>query len=1180
MPPIFSLERNASHKSQAELLRVLLSNQFMIAIGIIQDTRIKFVNQAMAELFGYSQEELMQWYLNDLVRAIHPEDRFFLKEQIRKKQTAVKNVLTPYSYRIITKSGEERWVEEHSMQVVYEGKTTEFITLIDITAYKQTDEAFKESECRYRLLEKELQESESKYVTLVEQAKDGLAIVQDGIVKFANQALAELLSLTVDELVGMPFIDLVAPESKELAAQRYKLRLAGKDVPSVYEIKLKGMDKSVKDVEVSVGIIQYQGDSATIAIVRDITMRKQIEEALRESEKKYRLLFDNAPIGIGIANTEDNIIAANQWLLQLTGYSFDELRTINVRAIYADPYDHNTFLNMVQTSGQVRDWEVKLKQKDGKVFLALLNTDLIELGEQRVLLTTVRDITARKRTETALKESEARLQAFFEAAENVAFIKTDLNGTNARILEFSLGAEHIFGYTREEVIGKRVAVLHLTEDVAQFPEVIAAMRQRKTGFSGESTLVRKSGETFPALFTTYPIFDSSDNMVATLGVSIDITERKQAEMALKQAKAELELRVEQRTNELRLANEQLRREINERKRTEAELYKLSQFLESIIDNTNVWLDVLDAKANVVIWNKAAEAISGYSREEVVGHEKVWEWLYPDEVYRAEVFAKATAIIERGEVDEDDLTTIQCKDGQLKIISWNSRNLVDENGTPIGSIAIGRDITERKRAEMAVQESEAQLRAQYKGIPIPTYTWQWIGDDFVLVDCNDAAEIITEGYAVNVTGKTAQEMFNDRSDVQEDLMRCFSEKTSIKREMQYWFKSGKSKDLAVSYVFVPPDLVMVHTEDITERKRAVEALRESEAKYSSLVENAKDGVIIVQDGVFQFANRAMAELSGYKVEKIVGKPFVDLVVPESRHLVSQKYFSRIASEKVPDRLETKIQCKDETIKDVELTASMITFHGLPAVTAIVRDITARKQAEEAKRDLEERRANFMQITSHELRTPLTVIKGYSEILAHKLGDLDDETKIQCFRAINRNVRRLERLITGVTTLGQLEKGIFHLEKTETDYYNFLTTALQPYQTRLGDQIEVQIIRERDHVCLEVDPDRILQVLDNLMENAIKHSHRDHRKIIVTSEIQPQIVRVQVTDNGAGISSEDLERIFEPFVSIPTKFSVGGTGIGLNLSRMIVEAHGGTLTAYSKGKGQGSTFVLELPKKRMG
>jgi len=139
-----------------------------------------------------------------------------------------------------------------------------------------------------------------------------------------------------------------------------------------------------------------------------------------------------------------------------------------------------------------------------------------------------------------------------------------------------------------------------------------------------------------------------------------------------------------------------------------ELAKLSQFRESIIENANVWLNVLDEKANVVIWNKAAEAISGYSQEEVVGHGKIWEWLYPDAKYRSEITEKVAAIMEREEVVEDFETTIRRKDGEARIISWHSRNLVDKDGHSIGSVALGRDVTERKRMEEKLKEYSEHL----------------------------------------------------------------------------------------------------------------------------------------------------------------------------------------------------------------------------------------------------------------------------------------------------------------------------------------------------------------------------------------------------------------------------------------------------------------------------------------
>ncbi|MBE0466627.1 MAG: PAS domain S-box protein [Candidatus Desulforudis sp.] len=146
-------------------------------------------------------------------------------------------------------------------------------------------------------------------------------------------------------------------------------------------------------------------------------------------------------------------------------------------------------------------------------------------------------------------------------------------------------------------------------------------------------------------------------------------------------------------------------DITDHKRAENTVRELSRFLNIVIDNANIWIDVLDEKGNVLIWNKAAEAISGYSRAEVVGHSEKWAWMYPDEAYRKEVFEKVAATIQGGGAIEDLETVIRAKGGEDKIISWRVRSLVDEKGAHIGAVALGRDVTEHKQFEKEMARLE-------------------------------------------------------------------------------------------------------------------------------------------------------------------------------------------------------------------------------------------------------------------------------------------------------------------------------------------------------------------------------------------------------------------------------------------------------------------------------------------
>jgi len=162
----------------------------------------------------------------------------------------------------------------------------------------------------------------------------------------------------------------------------------------------------------------------------------------------------------------------------------------------------------------------------------------------------------------------------------------------------------------------------------------------------------------------------------------------------------------------RISNERSQRKAAEYKQASGAIRTLGQFSDIIVENVNVWLNVYDTQLNIMVWNKVAEEISGYSREEVVGHSKIWEWSYPNEEYRNAIIAKSATLVEKDETLAYFETRMRCKNGETKTMLWNTRSLVDEKGTVYGASTFGYDITDRKRAEEALQKAYNEISALY------------------------------------------------------------------------------------------------------------------------------------------------------------------------------------------------------------------------------------------------------------------------------------------------------------------------------------------------------------------------------------------------------------------------------------------------------------------------------------
>jgi PAS domain S-box-containing protein len=232
------------------------------------------------------------------------------------------------------------------------------------------------------------------------------------------------------------------------------------------------------------------------------------------------------------------------------------------------------------------------------------------------------------------------------------------------------------------------------------------------------------------------------------------------------------------------------------------------------------VSVVDAAGLLLYASPSHEWVVGYMPAELVG-KNMLEFVHPEDLQQVQ---GALLEIQQKPAARTSVTfRIQHKDGSWRWIESTGRNLLED---PVigGIVSNSRDITERVQAEKKLRESELRFKAQYKGLPIPVYSWRRIDDDFVLMDYNYAAEEITYGKVVHLLGEKASELYRDAPDILEEMWQCYREQRSFQREMLYQFRStDDTRHLSVSYGFVPPDIVLVHTADVTERVEAERAL---------------------------------------------------------------------------------------------------------------------------------------------------------------------------------------------------------------------------------------------------------------------------------------------------------------------------------------------------------------------
>ena len=517
-------ERKEAKQNLQEMTKRLEKIAEMGDDGIIvfdEKYQIEFANTMASELTGFSKERFVGM---DFRRLLREEDIGYL-DQMHSEVGADESKRVCTEMEVLTENGSRRDAEVCiTIAKKEKGGVQTYAYLRDITERKR--------------MEREIREATKRFEKIAEMGEDGIIVFdEDSRIEFANQRASEIIGLTKDQILGREFFSLIGKRDEEFLEEMV-MRGEGLGEKVCTEMSLHTPQAGIMETEVCIAPAQSEdGLIKTYAYIRDITERKKFEKDLRESEEKYRNLFERVRHGLYISTKEGHFVDCNQAMWGLLGYRDKEefLKLDIVKDLYVNPEDRETFMESVEKQGFVKDFEVEWKKKNGEKITVLL-ASTAERNEKGMIIGYEGlniDISDRKKMERELKEANDFLMNLIESSVD-GIIVTDMKGD---ILIFNKGAENLLGYKSEEVVGKMNIRSIYQPGVAK--GVMDKLRSPDFGGIGKLTSFpifhrRKDGELIEGDLSASLIYDEKGNEIASVGIFKDLRERLKMERELRE----------------------------------------------------------------------------------------------------------------------------------------------------------------------------------------------------------------------------------------------------------------------------------------------------------------------------------------------------------------------------------------------------------------------------------------------------------------------------------------------------------------------------------------------------------------------------------------------------------------------------------------------------------------------